>query len=472
MIKSDPRSLQDLIDSKSSLVDYFYNDTLAPHASNRAGLTPVPMEFSNWRDEQRAWREAVLLFDQSHHMPESFIKGPDATRLLSGLGINSFAGFEPLRAKQYLACNHQGQVIGECVLQHLEDRSYELVSGMHLQNWVEYNARVGRYDVSIVRDLHTGQNAKGRTNYRYELEGPLAETLFQEVVQGAVPDIPFFRMAKVRIAGCDVLALRHSVAGHKGVELSGPYAEGARVHAALMAAGRKHGILQAGVKTYFSTLGEVGWIGYPTPAVYTDPMLAEYRLALPADGWEAQTQFGGSFRSQNIEDYYMTPWDLGLDKLIKFDHDFVGRGSLERMTAAGGHRKKVTLVWNDEDVVGIYASLLGRELPFKFMELPKSSYGFQQCDEVRSSGGELVGLSNFVGYTVNEAKFLSVAVVESEYAQPGTEVQAIWGEPDGGSRKPNVEKHRQTPVRATVASVPYAKTVQALKNAPMVKDAH
>lgn len=460
-------SLQELIDSVPSLVDYFYHDTLAPHASNRAGLSPVPMEFSNWRDEQRAWRESVLLFDQSHHMPESLIKGPDAVRLLSDLGINSFANFPPLRAKQYLACNHEGQVIGECVLQHLEDGTFELISGMHLQNWVAYNAKLGGYDVSIVRDHHTAQNPTGRTLYRYELEGPLAETLFHEVVEGEVPDIPFFRLAKVHIAGCDVLALRHSVAGHKGVELSGPYAEGPAVHAALMAAGRKHGILQAGVKTYFSTLGEVGWIGYPTPAIYTDPKLADYRKALPADGWEAQTQFGGSFRSPNIEDYYVTPWDLGLERLIKFDHDFVGREALERRAAEGNHRKKVTLVWNDEDIVRIYASLMGPGLPFKYMELPKASYGFQQCDEVRSTAGDLVGLSNFVGYTVNEAKFLSVAIVNADHAQPGTEVLVTWGEPDGGSRKPQVEKHRQTTVRATVAPAPYAKTVQMMKNAAM-----
>ena len=97
MSMSDYGNLQELIDSVPNLVDYFYHDTLAPHASNRAGLTPVPMEYSNWRDEQRAWRESVLLFDQSHHMPESFIRGKDAMRLLQDLGVNSFEKFAPMR---------------------------------------------------------------------------------------------------------------------------------------------------------------------------------------------------------------------------------------------------------------------------------------------------------------------------------------------------------------------------------------
>lgn len=463
------RSLEDLIESLPSLVEYFYNETLTPHASNRAGVSPVPMEFSNWRDEQRAWRQSVLLFDQSHHMPESFIRGRDAVRLLKKLGINSFEGFEPLRAKQYLTCNHRGQVIGECVLLHLEDGTFELVSGMYLQNWVQYHAETGGYEVSIIRDNVTAQNPAGRTNYRYQLEGPLAESIFAEVVEGKVPDIPFFRLARVRISGCEVLALRHSVAGHKGVELFGPYAEGSKVKQALLAAGEKHGIMQAGLKTYFSTLGEVGWIGYPTPAIYTDPKLADYRRWLPSNCWEAQTQFGGSFRSQNIEDYYVTPWDLGMERLLKFDHDFIGREALEKMAERGNHRRKVTLVWNKEDVLRIYASLLDSEIPYKYMELPKSSYAFQQCDAVRSLSGHCVGLSNFVGYTVNEAKFLSVAIVNADQSAPGTEVTVVWGEPDGGSRKPNVETHRQTLVRATVAPTPYAKTVRELKNAPMIK---
>src|SRR3546814_20871515 len=107
-------NLQELIDSVPSLVDYFYHDTLAPHASNRSGLSPVPMESSNWRDEQRAWRETVLMFDQSHHMPESFLRGKDSTRLLSDLGFHSFVNFQPMCAHLYLGCNHDGIVNGQC----------------------------------------------------------------------------------------------------------------------------------------------------------------------------------------------------------------------------------------------------------------------------------------------------------------------------------------------------------------------
>jgi vanillate/3-O-methylgallate O-demethylase len=210
-------------------------------------------------------------------------------------------------------------------------------------------------------------------------------------------------------------------------------------------------------------LAESGWIGYPTPAIYSDPKLADFRKCLPSDGWEAKTQLAGRFRSQNIEDYYVTPWDLGLERLLKFDHDFIGRDALQRRAAQGNHRRKVSLVWNPEDVIRIYASMLEPELPYKSLELPKASCGFQQCDEVRNTAGQLVGLSNFVGYTINEAEVISIAIVNANEAVPGTEVKVVWGEPDGGSRKPFVERHRQTTVRATVAPVPYVRPVHTQK---------
>ncbi len=45
----------------------------------------VAPEFTNWRDEQRAWRETCVLFDQSHHMVNLFVRGKDTVKLLSYL---------------------------------------------------------------------------------------------------------------------------------------------------------------------------------------------------------------------------------------------------------------------------------------------------------------------------------------------------------------------------------------------------
>ncbi len=458
-------SLQQAMDSMGNLTEYFYNDTLSPHAIGRATLSPVPLEVTNWRDEQHGWKDSAILLDQSHHMPELFLTGPDARKLLEFIGPHSFAGFGPGKAKTYLACNFNGQVIGESVLHCHGENNFELISGMPLLNWVHFHAETGDYDVKVVRDNQTSGNPKGvegRTNFRYQLAGPNAEAIFQEVVEGTAPEIPFFRTAYVHIAGRKVFVLRHGMAGHKGVEISGPYKDGPDVRAALIATGAKYEMLLGGAKTYWSTGLESGWIAYPVPAIYTDERLRKFREWLPGDTWEAYTQIGGSFVSSNIEDHYVTPWDLGLQRLIKFDHEFIGREALERLSTQP-HRTKVTLAWNKDDVAKIFRSLFEPGTPYKYLEFPVSSYAFQQADEVRTLQGELVGLYKYCGYSGNEAEMLSLAFVKSEYATPGTEVVVTWGEPNGGSRKPHVEKHRQVKVRAIVGPAPYAKAVRQHK---------
>ena len=59
------------------------------------------------------------------------------------------------------------------------------------------------------------------------------------------------------------------MAGHQGVELSGPSADADAVRAALLAAGERHGLLRGGTRAYFSSVIESGWIGYPLPGIYT-----------------------------------------------------------------------------------------------------------------------------------------------------------------------------------------------------------
>ena len=56
---------------------------------------------------------------------------------------------------------------------------------------------------------------------------------------------------------------------------------------------------------------------------------------------------------------------------------------------------------------------------------------------------------------------LTLAIVDAEYAEPGTEVVFVWGEEDGGSRKPTVEPHVQRELRAIVSPVPYVEAVRS-----------
>lgn len=458
-------SLQQLIDSTPDLVEYFYNDAPAPHFS-RAGTAKtgafIPPAFTNWRDEQNAWQETAALLHQSHHMPELFLDGLDALPLLERLGINSVANFTTDRAKQWVACTPAGHVIGDCIAYRLGEQSFELVSGMPLLDWVAYNAETGDWDVTVTRDAPSNINPTGqRTNFRFQLDGPNAGKIFGKVVDGGAPEIKFFRTARVSIAGCPVLVLRHGMAGHQGVEISGPFAHETSVRDAILAAGAEYGIKPVGTTAYFSTPLSNAWMAYPVPGIFTGEELRGFRMWLSATGWEAKTELGGSFRSPNIEDYYVTPYDLGYGSLIKFDHDFIGRAALESLPAER-RRSKVTLVWNREDVERVFASQFGPGPRYKSIELPVAYYAWNQFDEVRDAAGDLVGLSCHAGYLNPEGELLSLAMMNHAHAELGSEVTLTWGEPGGGSRKPQVERHEQTRIRATIAPAPYASSVQRM----------
>ena len=444
------RSLEDLITTVGNPVDLLRNSQIGPYA-----FPVVPHEFTNWRDEQRSWRETCALFDQSHHMTDLYISGSDVVRLLSDLGVNTFKGFAVNKAKQFVACNYDGYVIGDAILFYLDENEASLVGRPPAINWVQYHAETGGYQVSTVRDERSAVNQGGRKAYRYQVQGPNALAVMENVTGGPVPEIRFFNMDTLTIAGCKVRALRHGMVGMPGFELFGPWAEGDKVRAAIVEAGQEFGLKQVGARTYPTSTLESGWIPSPLPAVYTGDKMKAYREWLPAQGYEGSASLGGSFYSNDISDYYLTPYDLGYGPFVKFDHDFIGREALEKI-AAHPKRKKVTLAWNGQDVARAVGTMFdGSEPAVKYIDMPLANYSTLPYDKI-VVGGQTVGLSTYTGYSNNEKRILSLSMIDVEYSEPGTEVTLVWGEEDGGSPKPTVERHVQMEIRATVGPVPYA----------------
>jgi glycine cleavage system aminomethyltransferase T len=415
---------------------------------------PVAPEFTNWRSEQHAWRASCVLFDQSHHMTDFFLRGPGALELLSQFGVNTFRNFTPGKAKQYVAANTDGHFIGDAILFHLDDELFDVVGHPTVANWLQYNAETGGYDVTFERDDNSASRPSGPPQlYRYELQGPTAGPLVAKVTGAPLPDVKFFNMTEFTIAGHRVRALRHGMAGQPGFELFGPWAEGDDVLGAILAAGPEFALVRAGAKAYSTSNLESGWIPTAVPAIF-GPEMAGYREWLDA---AALGSLGGSMDSADITDYYVTPYDLDYGRTVRFDHDFLGREALERI-AAGAHRRKVTLVWNPDDLALAVRSLCEPGTPAKYIEMPKARYAFFQVDKVLHRGSP-VGLSLDLGYLANEHAFVSLATVDQGAAEPGTEVTVLWGE-EPNSAKPAVERHRQMGIRATVAPAPYVREVR------------
>lgn len=437
---SSSKNLEEKLQQFTNAHDMLRNAPVGPY------VFPIPSEFSNWRDEQEAWQKTVVLFDLSKHMTDVYFEGPDLMRLLSDFCVNSFKNFAPGKAKQVVCCNPDGYVIGDAILfgHSLERMS---TSGRpSVPNWLAFNAERGGYDVEVTRDERSVSNRGQRRTYRFQVQGPNAKALFEKVCEEPLPEIKFFNMGQLKIAGHTVNALNHGMSRTGGLELYGPYDEGDAVREALLEAGQELGIRQAGARAYSTVSIESGWIPSPMPAIYSGEAMKPYREWLPADGFEANASLGGSFYSDRIEDYYQTPWDLGYGRHVKFDHQFMGREALEKM-ADGSHRRKVWLVWNKEDVLKIWKSMLGGGDRYKYLEVPGSQYSTLPFDKVLD-GEKMVGLSTYNVYTSNIRAWFSLAMIDENAVQDGRNLTIIWGEENGGSDKPIVERHVQTEVQA------------------------
>jgi vanillate/3-O-methylgallate O-demethylase len=395
-------------------------------------------------------------------MVDIYVEGPDALKMLSHLAVNSFAKFPVDRAKQFVPCSYDGYVIGDGILFHLEQNKLVFVGRAPSANWIEFQAATGGYDVRIEKDDRSPSNPRGRAvvrkSYRFQIQGPNAWKVIGKLNGGPPPEVRFFHMDAISIRGRKVRALRHGMAGAPGLEIWGPYEEGEEIRAAIVEAGRDFGLAQVGNRAYATNTLESGWIPSPLPAVYTGAKMKPYREWLPGDGYEAAGSIGGSFYSGRIEDYYVTPHELGYGAFVKFDHDFIGREALEKISGKP-HRKKVTFAWNADDVARVFRSMLepGEE-NYKYIDLPLANYTSASYDKI-VKGNKVVGFSMFAGYSYNERSMLSLGIVDPD-VEIGAELTLVWGEDGGGSKKTTVERHKQIDIRAVVSPVPYSKVAR------------
>ncbi len=451
------RNLEEVLKAAGNPVEMLRNSPIGAYV-----YPVVPSEFSNWRDEQAAWAKSAVLFDQSHHMVEQYVQGPDTLKLFSHLGMNSFANFPVDRAKQLAPTNYDGYVIGDGILFHLEKDHMVFVGRAPAASWIQFHAETGGFNVKTRKDDRSPGNTKGlainRTNYRFQIQGPNAWKVIEKVNGGPVPELKFFHMGTMNIAGRKVRTLRHGMAGAPGLEIWGPYAEREEIRAAIVAAGKEFGLKEVGSRAYATNTCESGWIPSPLPAVYTGERMKKYREWLPANSYEATGSIGGSFVSKNIEDYYLNSYELGYGVMVRFDHDFIGREGLEKMSKEP-QRRKVTFQWNGEDVARIMNSILVKGEHYKYIEFPLANYASSSYDRVEK-GGKVKGLSLFSGFSYNERSCLSLGVVDPD-VKDGDELTLVWGEENGGTGKSTVERHKQTEIRVIVSPVPYAEVVRS-----------
>ncbi len=287
---------------------------------------------------------------------------------------------------------------------------------------MQYHAETGDYNVTVERDERTAVNPTGRRKvYRYQVQGPTAMQVLEKATGGALPEIKFFNMGELKIAGHRVRALHHGMSGAPGLELFGPWEEGDEVKAAIVEAGEEFGLRQVGARVYATNTLESGWIPCPLPAVFTGDEMKSYREWLPANGYEATGSLGGSYylrRHRGLLPHAARP---RLRRLRQLDHDFIGRDALEAMdepAAAQGHARVERRGRRERDR---HAVPEGRPAA-KYIDFPLSNYSTWPNDRLMA-GDHAVGVSTFSGYSYNERSFLSLGVVDND-VEIGNEVRS------------------------------------------------
>src|SRR5690606_38582231 len=219
--------------------------------------------------------QSAVLYDQSHHMDEVIVEGPQAAEFLDHVGINSFSNFDLNRAKHFVPVTPAGHVIGDMIIFRERDDKFVLVGRAPTANWVQFQQAFGKWNVRTHRDPRSDSRPDGkaiyRTHYRFQIQGPDADKVLAKMNGGPVQEIKFFHVDWINVGSKKVRALRHGMAGAPGLEIWGPYEDKAYIQSVILQAGLDAGVdlRRVGSRAYSTNTLESGWIPSPLPGIYS-----------------------------------------------------------------------------------------------------------------------------------------------------------------------------------------------------------
>ncbi len=204
--------------------------------------------------EHQAVRERVGLFDQTS-FAKLMVVGKDAERALSWICANDVG--KPVGALTYTQLlNRRGGIECDLTVGRTGDDEFYLVTGTgfvrHDRHWIESNVPAGLD--ARVQDITSAMTVLA-------LMGPRARAVLAAVCDDDVSNasFPFATLRTLHVAGAPVTALRVTYVGELGWELHVPMEFAATVYDALMAAGREHGLVNAGYRAIESLRLEKGY---------------------------------------------------------------------------------------------------------------------------------------------------------------------------------------------------------------------
>ena len=387
-------------------------------------------EFDGWKPESMSWKTGCYIHAGLSGPAQFTFAGPEAAEFLSSICINGYETFEAGSAKHAIMLTDDGLVAAHALLQRDAEDRFRMFA---TPPWALYQASTLPFDVQFEVD----------EIYLFQIAGPTALQTLERATGEDLRDIGFLRFRPTSVDGKPTEICRIGMSGTLAYELRGPIADGPAIYDAVVRAGADLGIQRLGWRTYMVNHVEGGFPQLAWTFMFAaneDPGYARFAPAHDV------VKVSGSVDPADMHARYRTPVDLGWHRAARFDHDFIGRGALEA-EVADPKRTIVTLRWNPEDVIDIYASLLRPGEEYKTLDLPTHPHSrgvHAHADHVLKDGAP-VGVSSGTVYSYYYREVISHGVVDIGAADVGTELIIRWGD-FGGKIKD---------VRATVARYPY-----------------
>jgi glycine cleavage system aminomethyltransferase T len=396
----------------------------------------VPLEYGGWREEEGSWKKTCYIHAGLNPAPTFRVKGPEALKFFSDHCVNSFAAFAVGTLKHAIMCNDRGLVTAHGVLMRVGDDDF---LSYFLAPYAAYKFYSGAYDAQAewVNDM-----------FMLQVAGPRSLEVLEVAAGECLHDIRFGHHRAATIAGVNVRIARLGMAGTLAYEVHGPAADALALYDAILAAGGPFGIVKIGWRAWQMHHTANGFpqsfVHFPLPWGEDKGFMAFMNMPPEMDRFPAT--YAGSM-GPDIDLRYRNPFELGWGRAVKFDHDFTGRATLEK-EAEHPRRKMVTLVWNAEDVVDVYASQFEEGTTYAWMDPlhlgQHQGRSILYADQVLKDG-EMVGVSSGRQYSYHFRAMLSLCSIDVEQGDIGNEVTVLWGDPGT----------RQKEIRATVARFPY-----------------
>ena len=201
----------------------------------------MPVEYAGLVSEHMAVRTTAGLFDVSH-MGQIEIAGKDALKAVQHITSND-AGKLATNQIQYAALTTpQGTFVDDVLTYKLNDEHFMLV--VNASNIM----KDFKWITEAIADV--GDAVAVNTSSRYALiaiQGPAARTVLQGLTGVPLDDIKYYWFTTGEVANVRVTISRTGYTGEDGFEIFVPPASAERVWDALLAAGKPHGLVPAGL---------------------------------------------------------------------------------------------------------------------------------------------------------------------------------------------------------------------------------